>query len=222
MLDPFNDDEAVSRYVEGPPRNVPGFRDMQRMTRILMAEAAPSDARILVLGAGGGLELAAFAAAESGWRFDGVDPSAKMLALAKRTLGPLMSRVSLHEGRIDVAPEGPFDAACCLLTLHFLTRQERLETLIEVRRRLRSGAPFVMAHYSAPNQDRLTWLARSAAFATQTPIGARATAASAARLASTLAILSPDEEETLLSEAGFEQIGLFFAALAFRGWVATA
>jgi tRNA (cmo5U34)-methyltransferase len=72
----FADPQAVARYAEGPPRVVPGFANMQRTTRLLLAERAPDDARVLVLGAGGGLELKAFAAAHPGWRLDGVDPSA--------------------------------------------------------------------------------------------------------------------------------------------------
>jgi tRNA (cmo5U34)-methyltransferase len=61
-LNHFSDPQAVARYAEGPPRLVPGFADLQRMTRLLLAERAPDDARVLVLGAGGGLELKAFAA----------------------------------------------------------------------------------------------------------------------------------------------------------------
>ena len=53
------------------------------MTPLLVAECALSDARVLVLGAGGGLELKALAEAHSGWTFDGVDPSPDMLALAE-------------------------------------------------------------------------------------------------------------------------------------------
>ncbi len=83
---------------------------------------------MLVLGAGGGLELKAFAHAHSGWTFDGIDPSAEMLKLAAQTLGPLASRARLHQGYIDEAPEGPFDAATCLLTLHFMTIGERQQS----------------------------------------------------------------------------------------------
>src|SRR5688572_20714912 len=45
-VDRFSDPEAVSRYAEGPPRLVPGFADLQRMTTILLAERAPADARV--------------------------------------------------------------------------------------------------------------------------------------------------------------------------------
>ncbi|MGE4247721.1 MAG: class I SAM-dependent methyltransferase, partial [Parvibaculaceae bacterium] len=182
-MDPFADPQAVVRYAEGPPRLVPGFADLQRMARLLLAERAPGDARVLVLGAGGGLELRAFAEAEPGWRFDGVDPAPEMLKLAKTVLGPLVSRVRLHQGYVDVAPEGPFDAAACLLTLHFVPAGERRRTLLEVRRRLKPGAPFVAAHLSFPQagEARERWLSRYAAFAVSSGIEpARAEAGRAA------------------------------------------
>ena len=68
-------------YREGPPRQVPGFASLHRMTTMLLAEAVPGEGRILVLGAGGGLELQAMAQAQPGWRFVGVDPDADMLAI---------------------------------------------------------------------------------------------------------------------------------------------
>ena len=70
---PFSDPQAVARYGDGPPRFVPGYTAMQRMTTLLLAERVPEEGRVLVLGAGGGLELKVFAEAHSGWTFDGVD-----------------------------------------------------------------------------------------------------------------------------------------------------
>ena len=37
-----------------------------------------------------------------------------------------------------------------------------------------------------------------------------------------LPLLSPDDEEALLREAGFTDVTLFYAAFTFRGWVALA
>lgn len=221
-MDAFSDPQAVARYAENPPRMVPGYGDMQTMARLLLAERAPDDARILVLGAGGGLELRMFAERQPGWSFVGVDPSAAMLDLARATLGDLSARVHLHHGLIDGAPEGPFDAATCILTLHFIERAERLRTLEQVRRRLRPGAPFVVAHFSIPQGERDLWLSRYAAFATASGI-ARAQAETArAGIAERLPILAPEEDEDLLREAGFDGVGLFYAGFAFRGWVAWA
>lgn len=112
----FDDPEAVARYAEGRRRFVPGLEALHQMTAQLLAERAPDDALVLVLGAGGGLELRAMAEAHAGWRFVGVDPAPEMLKLAERTLGPLATRVEFVTGTIDDAPLGPFDAATCLLT----------------------------------------------------------------------------------------------------------
>ncbi|HEX2748930.1 MAG TPA: class I SAM-dependent methyltransferase [Verrucomicrobiales bacterium] len=223
-MEPFSDPHAVAHYAEGPPRLVPGFAGLQRMTALLLAERVPENARVLVLGAGGGLELKVFAQAHPGWTFDGVDPAAEMLRLAAQTLGPLAPRVRLHEGYIDAAPEGPFDAATCLLTFHFVATEERRRTLIEIRRRLKPGAPFVVAHFSFPQaeEQRAVWLSRYAAFAVASGIeSARAEEARAA-IGARLHILSPDEDEAILREAGFSGVSLFYAGFAFRGWVAHA
>jgi tRNA (cmo5U34)-methyltransferase len=223
-MDAFSDPQAIARYAEGPPWLVPGFADLQRMAMLLLAERAPEDAHILVLGAGGGLEIKAFAEARPGWRFDGVDPSAEMLNLAKVTLGPLAARSQLHHGLIDSAPEGPFDAATCILTLHFVEREERLRTLGEVRRRLRPGAPFVVAHFSFPqgDADRDVWLARYAAFAVASGVEPSQAKDAKSTIAARLPILAPEDDERLLRDAGFTGISLFYVGFAFRGWVAYA
>lgn len=224
LLAPFSNPEAVARYAEGPPRFVPGFADLHRMSAIVLAERAPEDARVLVLGAGGGLELKAFAAAEPGWTFDGVDPSSEMLKLAGRTLGPLAGRARLHEGYIDDAPEGPFDAAACLLTLHFLAPEPRRRTAMEIRRRLKPGAPFVAAHSSFPQDEgeRALWLSRYAAFAVASGAAPEHAANASAAVAAHLDLLSPEQDEAILREAGFSGITLFYSAFTWRGWVAYA
>ncbi len=222
--DAFSDPQAVARYAENPPRLVPGFADLQRMIRLLLAERAPSEARILVLGAGGGLEIKAFAEAEPAWRFDGVDPSAEMLNLARGTLGALAERATFHHGLIGVAPEGPFDGATCILTLHFVERDERVRTLKEVRRRLKPGAPFAVAHFSFPQtpEGRDRWLARYAAFGASSGVAPEQMASARVKIGETLPILSPEDDEQSLRDAGFGGVELFYAAFAFRGWVAYA
>lgn len=219
---PFCDAAAVSQYAERTARIVPGLHDLHAMACLLLAERAPDHARVLVVGAGGGLELAAFAGRQPGWRFDGVDPSPPMLDLARARLGPLASRVNWHAGYVDDAPEGPFDAATCLLTLHFLPSGERRRTLEQIRRRLAPGAPLVIAQHSfaneGPAQDR--WLARYAAYAIASGAQADQAVNSVAALKTRLPVLTPEQDVALLGEAGFGDIELFYCALTFRGWVA--
>lgn len=221
---PFSDPQSVARYAEGPPRFVPGFSDLHRMTTILLGERAPRDARVLVLGAGGGLELKALAEAHPGWTFDGVDPAAEMLKQAVRTLGPLAPRARLHEGYIDDAPEGPFDAATCLLTLHFLAPEERRRTAGEIRKRLKPGAPFVAAHSSFPQggDERALWLSRYAAFAVASGADPALAQKARAAVAAHLNVFTPEQDEKILRDAGFSDVSLFYAAFTWRGWVASA
>lgn len=219
LMRPFHDPAAVARYVTDTPPKVPGLADLHRMAALLLRESAPDAAEILVLGAGGGLELKAFAEAHPRWRFVGVDPSAEMLELASQVVGPLRSRIEFQRGRIDEAGVGPFDGATCLLTLHFLERDERVRTLRALRQRLKPSARLVVAHHSAPKATVERWLARSAAFASGSM---DAGLASAASMAARLPILSPEEDEAILHEAGFTDVAMFYAAFSFRGWVSTA
>lgn len=211
-------------YLDGPPRQVPGFSSLHRMVEMLLAERVPGNGKILVHGAGGGLELRALAEAQPGWLFDGVDPSPDMLALAEDTVGPYGARVLLHRGFVDSAPAGPFDGATSLLTFHFIPRDERLETLRQLRRRLKPGAPLAVAHISFPQEEpeRSQWIARHVAYGA--PRGTQPDHLEAAReaIGTRLTILSPEQDEQMLRDAGFESISLFFAGLSFKGWIAYA
>ena len=220
---PFSGSHASS-YAAGPPRQVPGYHGLHRMTALLLAERMPPAGRVLVLGAGGGLELNALAEFNAGWSFDGVDPSADMLRVAAETTADHAARIRLHEGYIDSAPDGPFDGATSLLTFHFIPREQRLSTLREIRRRLKPGAPFVLAHisFAQTEPDRATWIARHVAYGA--PDGTDPAKLESARQAigSRLTILAPEEEEAMLREAGFSSVTPFYAAFSFRGWMSYA
>ncbi|MDO8288583.1 MAG: class I SAM-dependent methyltransferase [Parvibaculum sp.] len=220
----FSDSAAIANYHDGPPRFMPGIDAMRTMTSILLAETAPDDARVLVLGAGGGMELKTLAMAHPGWSFVGVDPALPMLDLAERTLGPLMNRVELVHGYIDDAPTGPFDAATCLLTLHFLKAQARVKTLHAIHQRLKPGAPFVAAHSSFPQdaKSRPTWLSRYAAFAIASGVDPEQVDKAREAVGTNLALFTPEQDEEFLRESGFADPALFYAAFTWRGWIAHA
>jgi tRNA (cmo5U34)-methyltransferase len=215
----FADRSAVAAYATDTPRKVPGLHDLHRMTTLLLSEQATGAGRILVVGAGGGLELASMAAARPDWQFVGVDPSPAMLDLARAAAAPFAERAQLIEGTVLQAPDGPFDGATCLLVLHFLAQNERLQTLREIRRRLKPGARLVVAHHTAPGGRAEHWMTRSVAFAAGTTPQESAAAATGKLMAERLPLLNPDEEEELLRASGFVNVEPFYAALSFRGWV---
>lgn len=224
LLASFNAPEHARLYGDRVARFVPGMADLHRMMAILVAERAPADARVLVLGAGGGLELRAMAQAHPGWTFLGVDPAAAMLDEARRVLGPDASRVTFCEGYIDDAPEGPFDAATCLLTLHFLDTGERTRALRALRQRLKPGAPLVVAHSSFPQDGgaRSLWLSRYAAFALASGTDPEQVEKMSKSVDAHLPVLSPGQDEAILRDAGFSDIALFYAAFTWRGWISYA
>lgn len=218
----FANPADVASYAVTTARKVPGLDALHRMVTQLLAERAPGEAHILVLGAGGGLELRAMASTHSAWTFTGVDPSPAMLELAREATSPFADRIRLVTGTIEQSPAGPFAGATCLLTLHFLARSERLLTLQGIRGRLKPGARLVVAHHCAPAGDADRWMARSVAFGQETGSQELDANAMGKTMAARLPLLTPCAEEDLLREAGFADVELFYAALSFRGWVATA
>lgn len=215
---------AARAYAEGPPRQVPGYSSLHRMVSLLLAERTPQDGRVLVLGAGGGQELKAMAEAHPGWSFDGVDPSGDMLRLAVEVAGPHAARMRFHQGYIHDAPDGPFDAATSILIFHFIPHDQRLETLKQVRRRLRPGAPFVLVHLSFPQTEpeRSIWIDRHVAYGMSSGLNSPDAERARQAISSGLAILSPEDDEGMLRHAGFSNASLFYAGLSIRGWVAYA
>jgi len=117
---------------------------------------------------------------------------------------------------------GPFDGATCLLTLHFLPRNQRLQTLKQLLMRLKPGAPLVVAHHSFPGEGPVgdRWLARYAAFAAASSMHVARAESSLATIKEMLPVLSPQQDADLLREAGFTSIDLFYCAFTFKGWVA--
>lgn len=223
MDDLFADPDFVARYVDGPRRFVPGHDDMRRMAVQLLSEDVPEHGHILVIGAGGGLEIRAFADAQPGWRFTGVDPSAQMLALARTVIAGAADRCALIEGTAETAPDGPFDGASCLLTLHLIPDDgSKLATLAAIRSRLRPGAPFVVVDQcldvAAPDAARR--LNRYAAFARGSGASEEDITLACAWLRQSGQMVSRAREEALLDEAGFRDVELFYAGLAWTGWVA--
>jgi tRNA (cmo5U34)-methyltransferase len=102
------------------------------------------------------------------------------------------------------------------LTLHFLPLEERRRTLAEIHRRLKPGAPLVVAHLCiAQDDERAVWLSRYSTYAGIDPDHA-------AVIDSQLTILSPEQDEAMLREAGFSRLSLFYAGFTFRGWVGYA
>jgi tRNA (cmo5U34)-methyltransferase len=198
-------------------------RSRSRLLRDRIGEVG----RILVIGAGGGIELSVFAGEASGWSFTGVDPSAEMLSRAKQKIDEAgaTERVSLIRGTAEDAPREAFDAATAFLALHFVPHDgARLRALREIHARLKHGAPFLMINGCADTKSpRFAEDQRlNAAFARHNGAPEEIIDAALRMQRENAHVLPPEREEALLAEAGFRDLRLFYVGMWVFGWIASA
>lgn len=198
------------------------FRDaLQLVTRLALNEL-PADARLLIVGAGTGLELLYLADAFPGWRFTAVEPSGPMLqrCKARAEASGFWDRCTFHHGTTDtLADQGPFDGATALLVSQFVVdRGARTDFFEQIAKRLRPNAPLVSADLSRPVEGaELTELWRRAWIHNDT------TAENVERMLQSIdqhVAVSPAElVERILSDAGFDSPTRCFQTLWIHGWL---
>lgn len=114
-----------------------GYDFLFTLTHAFLRAVQQSELQLLVVGAGGGAEIARFLPANPGWHITGVDPSADMLAQAKAA--------HLVRGTVaDLPLEARFDAPIRLFVLHFLPDADKLALLQGIAGRLRPAAPVLV------------------------------------------------------------------------------
>lgn len=124
-----------------------GYDLLFTLTHCFLRALRRPDLDLLVVGAGGGMEIERFLPDNPGWRLAGVDPSGDMLALAQATVERLgvQARVELVRGTVEDLPaERRLDAATCLFVLHFLPDDAKLALLRGIAERLRPQAPLLV------------------------------------------------------------------------------
>ena len=221
----FDDPDFVAHYIEkGPAAFMPGQAGVLQMAGVLLAERVPDDGHVLVVGAGGGLDTKALAKAGPNWRFTGVDPAPKMLALARHILGDEINpRVDLIEGGAEAAPDGPFDAATLILVLGILPDNgAKLACLKDIKRRLKPGAPFILVDRcdspDNPQFDRN--MDRYIAYATASGVDPETLKNARNSHRNNPGLVTAARDEELLAAAGFHDIETFYYAMNWHGWVA--
>lgn len=223
----FADPEKVARYATlGPPAFMPGHGGVLQMAGVLLAETVPDDGQVLIVGAGGGLETRALAKAGPTWRFVGVDPAPAMLDLARAIVGPEVNeRLELIEGVAADAPPGPFDAATLILVLGMIPDDgSKLSILEEIHRRLKPGAPFILVdrcgERAGPGFERD--VDRYIAYAVASGVDPATLDSARESQRANPGLVPPERNETLLTEAGFSGIEVFYVGMAWRGWIGYA
>ncbi|ASA26289.1 hypothetical protein B9T62_11710 [Paenibacillus donghaensis] len=219
---------AAAKYHEQIALKIPGYQ-LQYDLLDTLATAALTErtaARLLIVGAGGGQEILTLAQKHPHWSFTGVDNSQRMLLVAEERLAAaaLTTRVSLQQCELaDWDDHGLYDAATCMLVLHFVEGRERKLALLQsIASRLQPGAPLFL---SAINGDMTSpaWLSQLAGWKLHM-LGQGITLQQWEQFEQSFGITShplPAEEiEEMLRQAGFTAISRFFGSYRVDGWMA--
>ncbi|MEI4768727.1 class I SAM-dependent methyltransferase [Psychrobacillus sp. FJAT-51614] len=222
------DHVIAAEYDKGIRRNLPTYDPMLRLSQTFLRANLIDNASLLIVGGGGGNELNAFGPTNTEWKFTVVDPSKAMLEVAKMKAEQMEmdNRVEFFNGTIEKVPSDyTFDAATCILVLHFIPDiNEKLALLKNVRSYLKPGAPFVLvSKYGDPDTPEFKelvnlwkdyWLDTTKMSEEKVEELMKATL--------TESSVSEEVIQDLLSEAGFHRIANFFKTNHFGGWICHA
>ncbi|MBD2867724.1 class I SAM-dependent methyltransferase [Paenibacillus arenilitoris] len=217
--------EAADSYASAIRNSLPTYDSIAAIVQSYFRKHLQQESNLLIVGAGGGNELAAWGPSNPGWSFTGFDPSPEMLAKAEQAAKKLgmTERTTLLNGLIaDVPAAAKYDAASCLLVLHFvMSDAEKLELLKEVAGRLRPGAPFVLVAKCGNTKDaefrrrldiwKAHWVDKGC-----TP---KETDEMAEYVLEHLSIIPEERIVGLMEEAGFMDITRFVSTTVFGGWL---
>ena len=216
--------ELATEYEKGIRRTLPSYDAMLRLTQTFFQSKLPDEASILIVGAGSGNEIYQFAEQKPNWSFVGIDPSEAMLQFAVNRLDSLPNAITLLQGTLldTELPITTYDAASCLLVLHFISSyEEQLATLKAIAEQLKPGAPFVLvSKYGqiGSSETELQFDLWRAYWLQHTKLSADQVATMEQSIRS-LSFLPEEAILTLLLEAGFIRPSRFFATTLFGGWI---
>jgi len=195
------------------------------LIRMVLSEL-PADARILCVGVGTGSELIDLAQAFPQWRFTAVEPAAPMLDICLQRADEygIASRCTFHAGYLDSLPAmDSFEAATCLLVSHFFMQQEeRCNFFRQIAARLRPNGYLVSADLvsdmSTPAYQSLleVWL-RTLKYS---EVPAEEVEKFRDSYGRDVAVLPPQEVESIIASSGFDTPVLFLQTLLIHAWYA--
>ena len=196
------------------------------IVRALFENKLNEDAKILVVGSGWGDEIFLLGVPNPGWQFVGVDLSEAMLKLARARIARenLSNKVELHQSDVRELNDENFDAATCVLTLHFVPDDgAKLALLQAIRQRLKPGAPFYLVD-GVREEDEAVFEENLAAYKrhAQNNGAPPDVIEKMVEYTMTLPLVSEDRETELLREAGFAEIRKVYQGIFINGWLARA
>lgn len=225
--------EALARQV------IPGYASLFPMVAAVLDPSLPRGGRVLVVGAGTGIELVALKSARPDLHLHGVDPSRQMLDLAKRRVAEAAA-VAAEPDRTapspnpavdfqlgyaaDVDPDARFDAATLINVLHFVPDLPgaggKLALLQDVAKRVESGGAFVLfdLHGDPGSEEYDAYMPAWRRYWTLMGMDAADLPAFDQRIRDGIHFASAERTVALARAAGFESPRRFWKSFLYGGW----
>jgi tRNA (cmo5U34)-methyltransferase len=218
---------GVSQYDQSIRLFTAAYEPMFLMAYAFLRSMIKEDARLLIVGAGTGMEICTFGQKSPGWSFTGVDPSAEMLSLARKKIDDrkIACTADLVNGYAhDLPEECRFDAATCILVMHFLPDDgSKLRLLRSIGNRLKPGAPLILVDgFGARDSDDFgrTVRAWKSFVKAQGVHPATVEDGFNGQILKRLQFVPEERITQLLAEAGLGRPLRFFTGFLYGGWVA--
>ena len=208
-------------------QSIPAYDALFTMIEALFKLYLANNAHILIVGAGGGNEIAILGQAHSEWKMMGVDPSEKMLEIAQQKVDSLnlANRVTLQKGVIEEVSAYEYDAATSLLVMHFLLDDgSKLAYLQAIANRLKSGSPFLLVDFQGDKQSESfkTLVAGWQKRAELAGMDREYLSDFVDKMWQHLCCIPENRTIELLEQANFKNITRFYSAFVYTGWLAFA
>ena len=232
---------AADRYDLIQQQLIPGYGSLARLAVALLAAsplASEPGAEVLVAGCGTGAELQEAVAQRPDWRLGAIDPSAAMLAEARKRLAGANSRLDGANSPLAGAPaidwqqttveqlteapayQGRYAGVLSVLVLQSLADDgSKLAFLSGLARSLRPGGQLVLVDLMSTSLPSLEGQLASAWVGFQRASGLQAPAEQLAPLTQGLHPVGMARLTSLVNAAGFSDPARIFQALAFEGFL---
>ncbi|WP_413558260.1 class I SAM-dependent methyltransferase [Bdellovibrio sp. HCB209] len=218
------DQNVANLYDSDIRKRIPGYDLLQELISAVLDVEVPTSARMLVVGSGTGEEIIRVASRYSGWKIDGVEPSAEMNRIAAEKTGIYKSQnhIRLHETKIEDYPltEG-YDVALSVFISHFIPDDGRKQQFFQkIADHLKPGAPFIFADMMKQNDSvGEKFIANNYFWAKTQGMEMSKLKELPDRLRNLFQPTTEDRIKMILSQVGLRFEGRFVQSLGYSGYV---
>lgn len=221
------DDQKAEAYDRVIRQVVPGYETLHEMIKVVLNHyVLGTNAHLLSVGCGTGVELLTLGENFPAWNFTGVEPSGAMAKVAQANveIKQMSDRAKVVEGYVDDLPgDVRFDAATLILVMHFVPDDGSKEALLRsIAQRLQPGAPLILADLHADVEGvrfkRFLDIWRDWQLHKGMP--EHIVDRGFEHVVRDIQFVSEDRILELLHGAGFKTVEPFYGAFLFGGWIA--